>query len=304
MVSHLEQMDGLAVRDWHAGELLSADFAPRLALDWNSKTTWLELFEALLQTPNADKLRGLVVGMWDEESSENSSHIVNAIIAARAQLPDVRALFVGDLESEENEISWIQQSNLAPLLDAFPALEWFGARGGSGLELDSPAHQNLKTLIIEAGGLDGALVRGLAQADLPELEHLELYLGTENYGATATIEDLQPILDGTVFPKLKVLGLRNAEIADEIAGALNGAAILDRIEVLDLSLGTLSDDGAAALLENPALANLSALDLHYHFLSDAMQEKLKALPCEVDLTEAQSGDEWDGEVHRYVAVSE
>lgn len=304
MVSHLEQINGLPVRHWQPGEALGADFAPRLAIDWNAKTTWPELFEALLQTPKARELRGLVVGMWDDESSENSSAIVEAIIEAREQLPHLRALFIGDLESEENEISWIQQSNLAPLLEAFPDLEWFGARGGTGLELDSPSHQNLKTLIIEAGGLDGALVRGVAGADLPELEHLELYLGTENYGATANVKDLKPILDGAVFPKLKVLGLRNAEIADDIARALNGAAILDRIEVLDLSLGTLGDEGAAALLENPALANLESLDLHYHFLTDAMQEQLKSLPCEVDVSEAQSGDEWDGEVYRYVAVSE
>ena len=147
-------------------------------------------------------------------------------------------------------------------------------------------------------------MRGLARADLPELEHLEIYLGTDDYGANVTPEDLQPILDGQVFPKLKYLGLRNSHIADEVAKAVADAPILNRIDVLDLSLGILGDEGAQALLESPLMANLSLLDLHWHYLTDAMQAKLKSLPCEVDVSEAQSGDEWDGEVYRYVAVSE
>ena len=304
MVSHLENINGVAVRDWQPGEPLAGDFAPRLAVGWDSKTTWCEQFEALLQTPGADKLPALIVGMWGDDGSTSSSAAVGAIIEAREQLPALRALFIGDIESEENEISWIEQSDLAPLLAAFPDLQWFGVRGGNGLKLGAPAHAKLQTLILEAGGLDGEIVRGLAQSDLPALEHLEIYLGTEDYGSTVTIADLQPILEGTLFPALKVLGLRNAEIADQVAQAVANAPILTRIDELDLSLGTLTDEGAQFLLESPLIAQLNKLDLHHHFLTDAMQEKLKALPCAVDVSEAKSGDEWDGRVYRYVAVNE
>ena len=305
MVSHLEQINGVAVRDWQPGEPLSADFIPRIAVDWNSTSTWVERFEAMLETPGVEKLVGFVVGMWSSDGGDTpASDAVNAVLAAHEQLPNLRALFVGDIESEENEISWIEQTDLAPLLAALPDLEWFGARGGNNLKLGSPAHRNLKTLIIEAGGLEGEVVQGLMKADFPNLEHFELYLGTDEYGGSTTIADLQPILDGQVFPKLKYLGLRNADIADEVAKAVADAPILERIDVLDLSLGILGDEGAQALLDSPLMANLKLLDLHYHFLTDAMQEKLKSLPCEVDVSEAQSGDEWDGEIHRYVAVSE
>ena len=95
MVSHLEQINGIEVRDWQAGQPLGADFAPRLALDWNSSGTWLELFEALLQTPGADKLPGLVVGMWGDDGQSNSrrnrpGHRRGARTAARFARPVYR----------------------------------------------------------------------------------------------------------------------------------------------------------------------------------------------------------------------
>ena len=83
------------------------------------------------------------------------------------------------------------------------------------------------------------------------------------------MEDLAPILAGARLPALKHLGLRDAEIADEVAAALAGAPVVARLETLDLSLGTLSDAGAAALLAGQPLTHLRKLDLHHHFLSDA-----------------------------------
>jgi hypothetical protein len=74
--------------------------------------------------------------------------------------------------------------------------------------------------------------------------------------------------------------------------------------VLDLSLGTLSDAGAAALLSNPAIARLKKLDLHHHYCAPKMVAKLKALPIEVDVSDPQEPDVWDGEEHRFVAVGE
>jgi hypothetical protein len=62
--------------------------------------------------------------------------------------------------------------------------------------------------------------------------------------------------------------------------------------------------GAAALLDSPAGRGLKKLDLHHHFCSDAMMAKLKALPLEVDVDDREAPDEWDGEEHRYVSVSE
>ncbi len=45
---------------------------------------------------------------------------------------------------------------------------------------------SLVALTIESGGLPAAVVREVASAHLPALEHLELWLGEENYGGDAT----------------------------------------------------------------------------------------------------------------------
>lgn len=302
---HFSTLAGFPVQNWIAGAAFPTDTIPRIFVDYDDDDTWTEKFAQFLEeNPELESLPGLIVGAFDFESSENTSEIVEALVASSSRFSSLKALFIGDILSEENEISWIEQSDLSPLFETFPHLEFFGSRGGNNLVLDSPRHQKLKTLVVQSGGLDARIVQGLSKAELPALEHLELYLGEGNYGATTTIEDLQPLLSGEIFLNLKYLGLRDSEIADQIAVALQNAPILGRLEVLDLSLGILTDEGAHALLENPALHGLKKLDLHHHFCSDEAQQKLKKLPIEVDISDAQQGDEYKGEVFRYVAVSE
>jgi hypothetical protein len=146
------------------------------------------------------------------------------------------------------------------------------------------------------------VVRAVGRADLPALEHLELWLGTEQYGADTTVADLKGIFAGKGLPALRYLGLRNSEIADAIARALARAPVLERIEVLDLSLGNLGDEGAEALLANPGVARLKKLDIHHHFVSDALMAQLDALGIEVDVSDPEEPDEDDR--GRYIAVSE
>ncbi len=82
------------------------------------------------------------------------------------------------------------------------------------------------------------------------------------------------------------------------------AAILSRLSVLDLSLGTMSDAGGQALLDSPAIARLSRLNLAHHFFSDDMMNKLRALGPEVDVSDQQEAEEYNGEVIRFVAIGE
>ncbi|RYX86480.1 hypothetical protein EON83_02070 [bacterium] len=307
MIDHLENLNGAPIWNYAPDETRPEGHAVRLSLDWDdyeSGQKMIDLFAQFLEEGDTSDLAGLIIGPWDFESSENSAGIVETIVAARERLPALRALFIGDITSEENEISWIQQSDLSPLLNAFPDLEVLGARGGTDLFLGSPQHANLKSLIAESGGLDGRLVRALMSAQLPALEHLELYLGTDEYGGTTTIEDLKPLLDGEVFPALKYLGLRDYDQVDELAKAVANAPILSRIETLDLSLGTLSDEGGEVLLASPLILQLKKLDLHYNFFSAEMVERFEALPVEVDVTDQNKAESWNGEIHRYCAVTE
>ncbi len=305
---HQEQFAGKRIIDYAAGKPFGdpRSVAPRLALDWDryqAGETIPAVLEELLEDPAAPQLEALVIGAWDFESSKDSSHIVGALAAAREKLPRLVAIFLGDVTCDEQEISWIQQSDVSPLLQAFPFLEELRVRGGTSLALSRPDHARLRRLIIETGGLPAEVVRSVASADLPALRHLELWLGSESYGADASVEDLAPILSGQRLPSLRCLGLRDSEIADEVAAAVASAPILSRIRVLDLSLGTLGDEGAKRLLASPAIAALEKLDLHHHFISPETQAKLAALkPVQVDLSEPKHGTE--EEEYRYCAVAE
>src|SRR5262249_12656041 len=159
----------------------------------------------------------------------DSAPIVEALVAGRAKLPNLRALFLGDIIGEECEVSWIHQSDVGPLLKAHPALEEFRVRGSDNLTFGKLKHKALKHPAIETGGMPVALVREICAATLPELEHLELWLGTPRYGGDATPRHLRPILSGQKFPKLRYLGLRDSEIADQVAAAVARAPVLERI---------------------------------------------------------------------------
>lgn len=313
---HVTQFAGLPVRDWQPGEPLGdlARTAYRLGLGYqqtDSGTRWADLLGALLAEPDSAKLRALIAGPWDREGYvlTNSAPVVEALAAARDRLPDLRALFIGDIVSEESEISWIEQSDLSPLLLAYPNLEHLQIRGAGGngaslLSFGTPRHAHLTTLIVESGGLPTSVVRETVAGDLPALEHLELWLGEVQYGWDGTVDDLAPILSGEHFPRLRYLGLRDSAIADQIAAAVAVAPILERIEVLDLSLGTLSDEGALALYKSPAVRRLRRLDIHRHYCSEAMVAELQGLGIEVDASERQEPDIDGDEQRRYVAVGE
>ena len=305
---NLQTFAGKPVKDFEltATELHPADEAYRLRVGWDmSNGAFDELFDRLLAIPGADRIEALVIGDWGNAAEGGSSRsVVEKLVEVKDRLPGLKALFIGDLVGEESEISWIIQSDLSPLWTAYPGLTEFGVRGGEGLRLAPMSMPHLKTLVIETGGLPAEVVADVIAADLPELEHLDLWLGEENYGGDASIADLQPLLDGGLFPGLRWLGLRNSAISDDIAVALTGAGVIAQLDTLALSLGALSDQGVAALAANTALKSLKTLDIHFHYASPEALAKLDALGIEVDTSDPQEADEDDGEVYRYIFVGE
>ena len=262
--------------------------------------------ELLLQDPQANQLEALVIGPWTQEMYEcSSSIVVNALVAAKDQLTSLKAVFLGDITEYESEISWINQSDMSPLLAAYPNLEVLQVRGGEGLAFNSLHHEQLKTLIVETGGLSRNTIAQIFAGNLPALEHLELWLGSDYYGGDSSVDDLRPILSGNLFPKLTYLGLCNSKYSDDIAQAIAQAPIIERIKVLDLSLGTLGDEGAEALLNCPAVNQLNTLNVAENFLSDEMIERLKQLNIEVIADEQkEEEDEEEDEYKRYCSVAE
>lgn len=307
IAEHADKFAGRPVQDYDPkiGIVLPEGTTYRLRTDYDATEPFTDLLARFLEDPAAGRVAGLVIGYWQgDDSSESSAPIVEALVAARGRLVGLRALFLGDIIGEENEISWIEQSDVTPLFDAYPELREFRVRGGTGLVFGRLRHANLRSLIVETGGLGGEVVRAIAASDLPRLEHLELWLGTDDYGGTTTIADLGPILAGDQFPALRRLGLRNCEGTDAIAEALVDAPILGRIEVLDLSMGDLGDEGARALAGIAALRRLRSLDIHHHFVSDEALGELLALGIAVEADDRMEPYDWDDEARRYIAVTE
>lgn len=278
------------------------------AYEEEGEEDWEGRFERFLTTVDASRVRALIIGQWGETYEKDAGVVVDLLVAAKDRLTSLEAVFIGDLEAEEAEISWIEQSDVTPVLDAYPGLRELGIRGGSGLRFPATGHQNLRRLRIETGGLAGEVVRGVVGSELPALEHLEMWLGVQEYGGDTTVGDLAPLLAGGRFPALRHLGIQNSEIQDEIAAAVAPAPVLAQLDSLALSMGVLTDVGAAALLDGQPLTHLKRLDLNHHYVSASMEQRLRdALePSGVVVAMSEKGreHEWDGEVHRYTAVAE
>ncbi len=295
---HVARLAGLPVIDWEPRQATPAEgvmYRIGLTPDDREQGRWTDKFASFLASPTSGHAVGLVVGDWHTlDDDRGAAPVVEALAeaAARGQLSRLRALFLGDIIEDEFPLPYIEQADVSPLFVAFPDLERLWVRGGHGLCLGTTRHARLRMLTLEGAGLHAVTIREVAQADLPTLEHLELWLGPTQLlegGAFydgATLDDLDPILCGRQFPALRYLGLRNSERADEMAEALARSPLLDHLAVLDLALGTLSDRGASALLASPATASLVKLDIRHHYCSPGMVEQLRALGIAVDASDA------------------
>ncbi len=306
---HITTFDGLPVMAYEPGMALPKDVDPaavawRIATDCDGEPPFERYLSGLLGQPWAGQIRALVVGEWNE--SYETRPPIEDFVAAADTLTCLAALFLGEMTTDENEVSWINQTDVTPLLMAYPGLRVLRVRGGEGLALRAGTYPNLRALAFETGGLPAHVVHAVGESEFPDLTHLELWLGTTRYGGDATVADLTPILAGTRLPALTSLGLRDAEIADHVAAAVAGAPIVAQLSTLDLSLGMLTDTGAAALLAGQPLTHLRKLDLHHHFLSEEMmrrlRDELEPHGVDIDLSEAEGADTDPDE--RYVAVDE
>lgn len=277
-----------------------ADVAYRLREEYEDKISIADRLDALVQQPGIERLCGLIISSWSGAMEGNGSkEVVEKLANVAPRLPGLRALFLGEMTYEDCEISWINQSDVSPVLRAFPRLESLWIRGGTGLAFSRVSHKALRQLVIETGGLPRSAIRELFLCDLPALEHLELLLGEPNYGFDGSVEDLQPVLSGRLYPNLKFLGLMNSMIANEIAAVAVNSPIVDRIQTLDLSLGNLDDEGARALLALASNSNLLRLDISHHYASEeAVATLVRTLKCEVVAEDRQDPeDDWRPIVH-------
>lgn len=256
-----------------------------------------ELLERFLGTVPPASVQALVVSGWGFPWEHRPP--VDLLCAAADRLTGLKALHLG-----ETYVCYQRnRSDPKPLLAAYPRLEDLSLCGiPSAKHWRRPLrHATLRRLTLKTAGLAREVVGAVGGSELPALEHLELWLGVhKEYRGTTTVRDLAPILAGTRWPRLRYLGLRNAEHADEVAAAVATAPVTAQLSILDLSLGTLSDAGAEALLNGQPLTHLDVLDLHHHFLSETTRPLLReALADRVNLDQWQDASR---EGSRYTRV--
>ncbi len=299
--SYTTTLRGKRVVDFKMGDKAGdTDVVYRLCQEYDCEETQSELLDHFLSQIDPAKLEALVIGPWSEAYDEGPQGYLDSLVERQPQLTGLKALFVGDMTFEDCEISWINQCPYNDLLVAFPGLESLRIRGTIDLVLEPFEHSELRSLAVESGGMPLSILNAIGASRLPALTHLELWLGDDNYGYDATLQDIQRVIEATQPQRLRYLGLRNSQGTDQLASWLATQPWLAGLETLDLSLGTLGDIGAEALCASPHINGLSRLDLSHHYVSDQWQSKLRQLPLTVVLDEPM--DEDDGE--RYVAVSE
>lgn len=276
-------------------------------MDWDNEIPQEEFINNILADEDLAKIRSLIIGRWGECWDEESCQpIIDMFVEHAERFAHLESLYVGDMESDECEISWIKQGDYSRLYAALPNLKKLTIQGTQDLELGEIAHDNLEHLEIISGGTPCGVFASLQNSQMPALKTLIVYIGIENYGFDASMDIVMKLASKSLFPSLTHLGLVNSEEQNEIARRVLESDILPQLEVLELSCGTLTDEGAEHLLKHAdRLSYLKLLDLHYHYLTTEMQKKLqKTLTCTLELSEEQKADIDDDEVYMYPMFTE
>ncbi len=263
----------------------------------------------ILADPELPELEELIIGTWGDPWNDDDGavqKIIDGLIEHADQFSHIRHFFIGDMDYEECEVSWIVQGNYEQFFKAFPDMNSLIIKGSMELVLGEISHENLESLTIICGGLPADVIADIEKAHLPNLKELNLYLGVEDYGFDGDIETIKSLLANSDFPQLAYLGLGDSEIEDEVAEAVLNSKYAEKISILDLSNGTLTDKGGQLLLDSlPSLPNIQFVNLCWNFLSDEMAEKLQNLPnVEVNTDDRQEEDRYGDEVYRYPMLTE
>ncbi|MCP2343829.1 leucine-rich repeat domain-containing protein [Actinomadura rupiterrae] len=292
-----EEFHGLPVAEFNPEghrQIVRPGVAWRLSAAISGPPEFGETFESFLKRVDSTQVTALLVAFTGFDGPSAAEHLLDSA----DRFPNLRALYLGD----EQDFPLIWQDDITPVLERFPLLERLDVRGRQGLELQPFRHEALRTFRVESCCLPSGVLDAISNSDMPELEHLDLWLGVDNVAGPA---DLEQLASGARLPSLRRLGLQNSDRQDEVAEVISSAPVVARLEALCLARGTLTDLGAGHLLSGRPLTRLRQLDLHHHYLSDHMMRRLRdSLPdTEIDLGDGRGEyhGPFEDETYHYVA---
>jgi uncharacterized protein (TIGR02996 family) len=305
----LGEIDNSSI-EWRLGTIEKVSLCPENEPDEND--TMAAVLKRILAHPAGRFVRELELGLPPNDDIEWSYDSVLKVIDKAGVLPLLRVVDMTPEAEHMDQESWRRIGDIQCLWKNAPNLRELRMRGSEGSDDGTPIKMGdvvaplLEQFIYISSGLNKRVPIALGEATLPELEHLELYFGSDDYGNNCKLKSLAGIFQGKGLPRLKYLGIVNSEWEVNLIEALAKAPIVKRLETLDLSKGTLFRDGAAALIKNAAaFQHLQKLDLSENYLEDAQAAAIKnAIPC-AEVEDQREVEDWDGDSpYRYVVVGE
>ena len=114
VADYAEKFFGLPIVEYrHGDNIRRRDCVYRLAQEtYDAEESQRELLDGFLAQVDPSTLEALVIGPWNEASSNGPHEYFEGLIEHR--LPALKALFVGDMTYEDCEMSWIIQTDYAP----------------------------------------------------------------------------------------------------------------------------------------------------------------------------------------------
>lgn len=272
-------------------------------IDWmDDKFPTREVLDRLFTNPAAIVLDELKVGVirWEYNARDVAMVIEEAAKAPFAS--SLTALRFGEVAGIDIDCAHHPIGDLSGITkDAFPNLReltMWGTEISLG-ELDLP---KLVKLQVQTCGLSQENVAAVVDGNLPALEFLDLWFGSEDYGNDNTIDSVAPMLESTEWPKLAHLGLMNCPFADEICARIGTSQLVRQLSELDLSMGTMSDDGARSLLAHrDALAHLKQIDVSRTYVTEGMVAELRQIGPTIVANDLREDEDPE---YRYVVVAE
>jgi uncharacterized protein (TIGR02996 family) len=272
----------------------------------------LPMVRAVFASPLCVALEELRLGMLRWDFQDDPAVIAEAGRHAWARdLPRLAVGLVdGDIDMAHHAIGDVGKTitksfpNLVSLTLRSGSQDWRGGKetfGFGGLELP-----RLRSLAIETCAMTGKRIKMLASARLPALETLEVWFGDRDHEPIAKVEQVAPIWDGGLFPKLRHLGIKNTEMVSDVIRLLPASKLARQLETLDLSMGTMDDGDARALAAQASrFPRLGRLVLAKSFVTPAAVKQVKAAFPQVEVSAKHPKEryDWDPE-HRYVSVAE
>ena len=93
------------------------------------------MVDDILSDPAFPSLEGIIIGDWGNTWDDGCQGILDGIVAHAEEFSHITSLFIGDMDYEECEVSWIMQGDYSKLWAAMPQLKELTIKGSTDLSL-------------------------------------------------------------------------------------------------------------------------------------------------------------------------